>query len=186
MPVNPLVLYLIAALALTVVAAVVERPFYSAGGIRQHAIWYSIRANVVSAVICVLFVYPALVIVRGFDPEPHWLAFIVLVSTLIERRELRAYTQVRLSFGRVLIANVASGAVWLLFGVLLNAADKPHLRVTVQPYQATFSLILAVGCMLAVVAAFVIPFVARRRNTPSAEQPTTTLDPTFTSPPQPS
>jgi len=148
-------------LPLSVLAAVIERPFYSAAGVERHAVWYSIQANVVSLLIG----YPIVLLVAFLSDVVGevilalWPFAAVAISTYIEWKYLNAKARVRrrLSLGAVLGANVLSALVCVLMLVPLYSFDRPDVKLALRPYQSPLSIVLGIGCIVATVAAFIIP-----------------------------
>ena len=120
-------------LPLSVLAAVIERPFYTAAGVERHSVWYSIQANVVSLLIG----YPIVLLVAllsdvvGEVILALWPFAAVAISTYIERRYLNAKARVRrpLPFGPVLGANMLSALVCVLILVPLHTFDRPDVKL---------------------------------------------------------
>src|SRR5690606_25985447 len=110
-------------LPLSVMAAVIERPLLSAAGLRRHAVWYSIQANVVSLLVGypLVLIVAALADVFGDEALMLWPFAAVLISTCVEWAYLnwRAACQPRLHFGRVLGGNLVSALACLLLFIPL-------------------------------------------------------------------
>jgi len=75
---------------LSIVATVIERPFWTSAGLGRHAVWYSILANFVSLIVGVLIV----VILPMMYPEIVkrifllWPFAAVFMSVVVERTYL--------------------------------------------------------------------------------------------------
>ncbi len=148
-------------LPLSVMAAIIERPFLTAGGLRRHTVWYSIQANFLS-----LIVGYALVILVPFGGEVLYVFIAVSLSTVIERAYLnrRAHMDRPLRVGWVIAANVVSGGICLLLLIPVHALDHNDIKNALRPYQLPFSILLGAGCSWAVVAAFIVPNWERKKR----------------------
>jgi hypothetical protein len=71
-----------AAILATVLAGVLERPFVSRAGVKENAIWYSLQANLVSAVIGLLCMPLAVALLETFPPL--WCLAAVTISIISE------------------------------------------------------------------------------------------------------
>jgi hypothetical protein len=162
-------------LPLSVMAAVIERPLLSAAGLRRHAVWYSIQANVVSLLVGypLVLIVAALADVFGDESLMLWPFATVAISAAVEWAYLnwRAACQPRLHFGRVLGGNMVSALACLLLFIPLLALNQPQVRNALRPYQLSLNIALGVICLIAVVAAFLVPHLADRSTAARKEAP---------------
>src|SRR3954454_12933729 len=128
-------------LPLSVLAALVERPFYSLAGVRRHAIWYSLQANLVS--LGVGFVATLIAAFVTDSMRQHYALFevwpfvAVCVSILVERWYLQSRTRPEVvKWGWSALGNMLSAAlcVGLLFLVVYLRLTFPALRRALIPY----------------------------------------------------
>lgn len=146
-------------LPLSVMAAVIERPFLTVAGLKQGTVWYSIQANFVS----LLAGYPLVCLAAGLASLGDgalllWPFAAVLISTIIER----AYINKRvggpvLPLGWALAANVVSALTCILILVPVRALDRPEIKQALLPYRTVLSVVLGLFCVAAVVGSFVVP-----------------------------
>jgi len=149
-------------LPLSVMAAVIERPFLTAAGLKRDTVWYSIQANFIS----LLAGYPLVCVAAGLESFGGamllWPFAAVLISTVIERAYMNKTVGLVLPFGWVLGANTVSALACVMILVPVHALDRPEIKYALLPYGIFLSVVLGLFCLVAVVAAFVIP----RRQTP--------------------
>ena len=157
-------------LPLSVLAAFVERPFYSLAGVRRPTIWYSLQANLVS--LGVGFVATMIQIIvtdamkRYYALFEEWPFIAVCISILVERW----YLQIRLrpdrvKWGWTALGNILSAAlcVGILFLVVYLRAEFPGLRRALAPYVVPLWCVAFMGSAVLFVASFILP---RRKTTP--------------------
>jgi hypothetical protein len=148
-------------LPLSVLAAFVERPFYSRAGVNRHTIWYSLQANLVSLLVGFAAMLLA-VLLSNANPASltAWPLLAVCVSIVIERWYLqRRVRPVRVSWGWTAVGNVVSAA--LCVGVALLVADLrshfPGLRGVLHSYVMPLEVFAFVGSAALFVVAFLQP-----------------------------
>jgi hypothetical protein len=173
-------------LPLSVLAAFVERPFYSLAGVHQHTIWYSLQANLISLGVGVVATFFAAVI---GDSLHHYYALFavwpflaVCVSIVVERAYLR-YRRQRFAvrWGWTIAGNVVSAGlcIALLFLVEILQPVLPQLRQALTPYNFGLTLFAFAGSA----ALFFYSFVPTNRSRPSRfAAPTMLSDPARPSP----
>ena len=154
-------------LPLSVMAAFVERPFYSLAGVKRHTIWYSLQANLVSlgvgfvGTLIAAFVADAM---RQYDaPFVVWPFLAICVSILVERwyLQLRARPNF-VKWGWSALGNVLSAAlcVGVLFLVVYLRRTFPGLRQTLHPYAGPLQIIAFVGSAALFLVSFREPATA--------------------------
>jgi hypothetical protein len=152
-------------LPLSLLAGVLERPFYSRAGISRWAIWYSLQANLISLLVGYLLLPIAIFAFAGVGPL--WMPVSVFISIAVERAYLkRRARSAGFDFGWRWVSswgNVFSA--FALVGVLLMAGpfDTPRNKTLLFPY---FSTLTGVGfgiSLLAFTIAFIIPAAGTRR-----------------------
>ena len=151
-------------LPLSIMAAIIERPFLTAAGVERHAVWYSIRANVLSLLAGYVLVFVGLILIHDEDALLiFWPFAAVLISTALERSYLSARAPLRrqLPFTTVLAANVVSALVCVLLLVPVTMLDQAEIKDALRPWQLPLSIVLATVCAAAVVMSYVIPRKAR-------------------------
>lgn len=150
-------------LPLSVLAAVLERPFYSRAGIGRWAIWYSLQANLASLLVGYLLL--PIAVIALYNVGPLWLPVSIFLSIIVERKYLQWRTR-SLGFNggwkHVTWANIFSALA--LVGVLLLSTpfDTSQNRYALFPYKG---LLIGVGLGVSAVAfavAFIIPVVGAR------------------------
>jgi hypothetical protein len=151
-------------LPLSVLAAFVERPFYTLAGIEHKTIWYSLQANFLSLVIGIvilLVVGPILIFTPlgmildppsidwelfGVSLDPlglGWALFAIAASTFIEGRFLsRRHPHAKGFWLWTAIGNVTSAAGCIALLVLILGLRKhfPDWGEAVKPYELTLNL----------------------------------------------
>jgi hypothetical protein len=152
-------------LPLSVLAAVLERPFHTRAGIKRWTVWYSLQANFASLLVgyILIFVTIPAVYAIGF----FWFPVAVSISILIERKYLmwRARSAgFDCRWQWVSWANVLSA--FALVGVLMLSApfETPAIKHSLVPYR--FALTIA-GIGISFVAfgiAFAVPFFGARHQ----------------------
>jgi hypothetical protein len=166
-------------LPLSVLAAFLERPFVSLAGVRRHAIWYSLQANVVSLLAGYVGLFATAFIEDTFrlwgpnDPVFAVWPFVAIgLSVVVERLYLTARVPtVRIRWGWMILANVLSAAacIGVLVLVIYIRGRYPALGRAVTPYHAALQIVAGTGSAALLLAAFVIPRKSSTRQ--PASQP---------------
>jgi hypothetical protein len=157
-------------LPLSVLAAFIERPFVTLSGVRPHALWYALQANLVSLLVGYVGLFGAAVIVDAsklWGPNDAlfmvWPFVAVALSAIVERSYLAARTRPgRVTWGWIVLGNVLSAAmcVGLLFLVVFLRREFRASRLVLAPCQDALHLVAGLGSIGVYVAAFRI---TRRR-----------------------
>ncbi len=158
-------------LPLSVLAAVVERPFYSRGGVGgQKAIWYSLQANLISLVVgfVLLLVFGLLASAVGLGASDAtfflvWPIVAIGLSSVIERAHLvRRSGEPDISWPWVIAGNVVSAAACftLLFPIQWVREHHAHWANMLRPHAPA----LQVGAGIASLIVFGFAFHAGRRQ----------------------
>ena len=155
-------LTMLLALPASVLAAVVERPFFKRAGVSQQTIWYSLQANFISLLIG----YATLPIPLFFAFWPpyeylvFWSPIAVLLSYFSERAYLSFVNQGRFRPLRgvwIIAGNCVSS---LLLALIPICADELNRRKPLLAWDLALSHGLLIGLAAAVsLAAFLIAFV---------------------------
>jgi hypothetical protein len=158
----------------TLVAAVLERPFVSRAGIQTHALTRSIRANVLSWLVGLFFVF-----LLGSNQVAVMLAILyfilaIPISILIEGGYYWAILKRRgggLRWRWVIAANVISSVclVALDFVPSILQEKYPRLEFVVEPNRPTLYWILAI-ISVALVAFALRPLGKGQRVVPEASE----------------
>src|SRR4051794_6270944 len=149
-------------LPLSVLAAVLERPFYTRAGVERWAIWYSLQANLVSLLVGYLLLPVAMIAL--YTVGPLWLPFSVFLSIVIERKYLKWRAG---GFdGRwkwMSWANVFSALA--LVGVLMLSVpfDTFQNKLALFPYRDILTYIGIAVSIIAFGVSFIVPAVGKRR-----------------------
>jgi len=145
-------------LPLSVLAAVVERPFYTLAGVRRNTIWYSLQANLVS--LGVGFVGTLVAAPMGDAMYTVWPFLAVAVSIVVERN----YLQRRVSPNVVIwewtiLGNMLSAAlcVAILYFIVYLRNAYPAWDHRMRPYAPTIQVITFFGCAAAFAYSFLWP-----------------------------
>jgi hypothetical protein len=157
-------------LPLSVLAAFIERPFVMRSGVRRHALWYSLQANLVSLLVGYVGLFGAVVVVNAFNLSGAdsalftiWPLIAVAISAIVERSYLAARTRpVRVTWGWNILGNVLSAGtcVGLLFLVVYLRREFWESRMVLAPYQDALHIVAGLGSIGMYIAAF---RVTRRR-----------------------
>jgi hypothetical protein len=162
-------------LPLSVLAAFLERPFFSLAGVRTNTIWYSLQANFVSLLVG----YIATMVVIPFVMSPI-VAFVMLwpfVALAISVATEWKYIQFRnpshrIAWEPVAVGNVVSAAVCIatLFLVQWLRSQLPRVSISLRAYEDAMTTAVAV----VTVGLFVASFIAtlNRRGAPNSAEPT--------------
>jgi hypothetical protein len=154
-------------LPLSVLAAILERPFYTRAGVEKWAIWYSLQANFVSLLVGYLLLPIALFSLYWVGLL--WLPVSVFLSIVVERKYLKwRATGFDGGWKRVSWANVFSALA--LIGVLLLSMplDSYRNKLALFPYRDLLTHIgIAIGLVTFAVA-FIVPAVGKRVERRSA------------------
>jgi hypothetical protein len=166
-------------LPLSVLAAFIERPFYSRGGVPAHAIWYSLQANLVSLiagfVLLLVFGCLASAVCLGASDTAFFVAWPLLavcLSSVIERAYIaRRMGSGGVSWGWAAAGNVLSAAVCVgtLVAVGWLRTNRPGLRLLVQPYAPALNILALAGSCAVFGLAFFVN-CRRGRSIPAATQ----------------
>jgi hypothetical protein len=167
-------------LPLSVLAAYVERPFYTLAGIEQKTIWYSLQANLVSlfigfVIFMILFMTSPLWALTPLGmllepPSIGWVFFAIAASTYIEGRFLSRRHQSGKGFWRwTAIGNMASAGACIALLVMILGLRKriPDWGEAVKPFELILNLIALAGS----VALFFVAFRRTRGDTSDAPAP---------------
>jgi hypothetical protein len=158
----------------TVLAAVLERPFVTRAGVREHALWYSLQANFVSLVLGYVTFPLALVL---FILSGHgillWPPIAVTISIWSEgeysRRRVLRHGPLRWS--SIVWGNLLSNLVLLAvpYGAQPLYANRPTLVWDLDPDQDDlfWSALVASGGLF--VVSFLLP--GRMRHSPRSPGP---------------
>lgn len=148
------------ALPASVLAAVLERPFVTAAGVRDHALWFSLQANLVSLVVGYLTLPVGVYAI--FTIGPLWSIIAVGLSVVSEGwyYRWRVTKDSDLRWGPVIWGNLFSsiGLLLLPYATLAIKEAKPDLVWDLDPYQG----VLFWGSMSGSVLVFVVSFVPTR------------------------
>jgi hypothetical protein len=153
-------------LPLSIMAAIIERPFLTAAGMVRYTVWYSIRANVLSLLIG----YPLVLVAAALANASEgllvlWPFIAVAISTNIERAYLSTKIErgnAKLPWGSVLAANAVSALVCLLLLVPVYLLDTYEVKQALRPYQTMLSIVLGMICVAAVIGSIAVPAVGVR------------------------
>jgi hypothetical protein len=125
------------ALPASVLAAILERPFVTRAGVREHALCYSLQANVVSLIVGYLTL--PIGVFAIYTIGPLWSAIAVSISVISEGwyyrwRSLRGS---ELRWSCVIWGNLLSSFVLLLlpYAALALKTAHPTLVWNLNPYQ---------------------------------------------------
>lgn len=147
-------------LPLSVLAAFIERPFFSRAGLPTKAIWYSLQANFVSLLVG----YAATVIVIPLVMSPIdafgmiWPFVALGISVVTERQYLQMRNRSRrLAWGPVTAGNITSAAVSIgvLILVVWLRGRVPRICDAIREYEDVMTVVVAVGSLALFVGSFV-------------------------------
>lgn len=152
------------AIPMTLLAAVIERPFLTAAGITRFTLARSIQANLVSTLLGVLTVLPAVALVYVVGPTV-W-AIGVILSVVVERGFLKQSgpaDERSPRLGWIVIGNVVSSlTLWIIPFVVFAIQDAdPTVRTALKPYEFWLRLMTVGASGIAIIWACALPFVAR-------------------------
>ena len=147
-------------LPLSVLAAFIERPFFSRAGVSTRTIWYSLQANFVSLLVG----YAATMIVIPVLMSPNdafgliWPFAAWGISVVSERQYMQMRNRPRrVAWGPVTAGNVVSAAVSigiLIFVVWLRGL-VPRMCDALREYEDVMTVVVALGSLVLFVASFV-------------------------------
>ncbi len=160
-------------LPLSVLAAFIERPFYSLAGVTRQTIWYSLQANLISLVIGWVLVF----VVAGITDALRqtyaifevWPFLAVAISIVIERSYLNVKVRERnVAWGWSILGNALSAGlcVGLLF-YITYAKDSPayaSLRYALTPITPWLHLFAFIS------SAALFAYSFRRTRRPVADE----------------
>jgi hypothetical protein len=151
-------------LPLSVLAAFVERPFYSLAGVRRHAIWYSLQANLVSLGVGFVATLTATFVTDAAGNYSAifevWPFFAVCVSIAVERWYLQRRARPDIvKWGWTALGNILSAAlcVGILYLVVYLRVALPELRYALRPYAWPLHVFAFVGSAILFAFAFMRP-----------------------------
>lgn len=141
----------------SILAAVLERPFVTAAGVREGALWHSLRANAISLLVGYLSLplgVPALYIVG-----PLWSIVAVTLSILSEGWYLQGRSDRPFRWQPLIWGNLFSSFVLLLlpYAAIEIKHAKPELVWQLDPYQGWLWWGSVGGGIVVFVATFVFP-----------------------------
>ena len=153
-------------LPLSVLAAVLERPFYTRAGIGKWAIWYSLQANLISLLIGYLLL-PIAVMTLDSIIGLLWLPVSVFVSIVVERKYLkwRACTAgFNGSWMWVSWANIFSALALVGVLILSRPFDTDQNKLALFPYRDGLTYFGIGASVITFATAFIVPAVGSRRS----------------------
>jgi hypothetical protein len=146
------------------IARRLKPPLRTLSGVRRHALWYALQANLVSLLVGYVGLFSAAVMVDAFKrwgPNSAlfmvWPFVAVAISAIVERSYLAARTRPgRVAWGWIVLGNVLSAAtcVGLLFLVVFLRREFWASRLVLAPYQDALHLVAGLGSIGVYVAAF--------------------------------
>lgn len=157
----------------TLLAAFLERPFYTAAGVERSALWLSIQANVVSLIIgyaglpCVqMAIYGSAVLAVG------WIMAAVTVSVLSEGWYLYRQCGRELWWPPVVAGNAFSGFCLILIPQITAAIKEaqPTWALSVEPYWNELLYGSLAGSAVLIGLSFLVPWL-RGTEPPGPELP---------------
>jgi hypothetical protein len=149
-------------LPLSVLAAVLERPFYTRAGVERWAIWYSLQANLVSLLVGYLLLPVA--VITLYTVGLLWLPVSVFLSIVIERKYLKwRATGFDGRWKWVSWANVFSALA--LVGVLVLSVpfDTFQNKLALFPYRDALDYVGIAVSVVVFAVSFIVPAVGKRR-----------------------
>ncbi len=163
------------AIPMTLLAAVIERPFLTAGGLGRWTLARSIQANLCSTLIGVLTVLPATALAYTIGPFVWPIA--VTLSVLVERIFLTRTgpgDDRVLRLGWVVGGNLVSSPVlWIIpFAVFAIQDASPNVRSALAPHKGWLRLSTVGASGIAILSACIMPFLADSQ--PRARETATT------------
>ena len=152
------------AIPMTLLAALIERPFLTASGITRSTLARSIQANLASTLLGVLTVLPAVMFINVVGPLIFAVA--VALSITVECGFLKATgpaDQRSPRLGWIAAGNLASSSLlWIIPFVVFAIQDAdPNVRNALKPYESWLRLVTVGGSSIAITAACALPFVPR-------------------------
>jgi hypothetical protein len=148
----------------SVLAAFLERPFVAWAGVREHALWYSLQANLISLVIGYLTM--PIGIYAIYSIGPFWSVIAVSMSVVSERcyYQWRATEGSSVRWGPIVLANVFSSFVLLVLPsvTLVVKESFPNLELDLAPYQDALLWGSVGSCGVLFLASFFVPGLLRR------------------------
>lgn len=161
-------------LPLSVLAAFLERPFYSQAGVEHRALRYSLQANFISllAGIVGIFVFAPLVM----SPAGSTFGLLVPIaavgiSIFVEGNCLRSTIRpAKLDGIWVVLANIFSAGICIMVMVAVRAIrdDFPVFARQFQPFETPLGIGLTVVCLVVLLGSFYDPS-AKPRTAPNVE-----------------
>lgn len=145
-------------LPLSMLAGVLERPFYTTAGVKRHAVWYALQANLISLVAGYLLIIPFGAV---FDAVLvlAWPPVAIALSIIIERHYLKARGVLE-SSGRwlpIILGNLFSAGVCILIPLPTHLLYSETARLFLLPYSTPLTWFAGIGSAAVFVFAFIVP-----------------------------
>jgi hypothetical protein len=160
------------ALPASVLAAVLERPFVCRAGVREHAFWYSLQANLVSLVIG--YVTLPIGVYAIYTIGPLWSIVAVGMSIASEGQyyQWRVLKSSELRWSAVIWGNVFSSLILLLlpYAALWIKEAKPSLVWELSPYEEPLFWGSVTGSFIVFILSFGVPRLLGYKNTPAVNE----------------
>jgi hypothetical protein len=149
----------------SVLAAFLERPFVTWAGVREHTLWYSLQANLVSLLIGYVTLPVGMTAI--YTIGPLWSLIAVAMSVVSERcyYQWRAREDSKVRWWPIVLANVFSSFVLLVLpsiGLMIKEGF-PHLELELAPYQHVLLWGSVGGGAVLFAASFFVPSLLRRK-----------------------
>lgn len=159
-------LALLLALPMTVLAAILERPFVSRVGVKKHALWYSLQANFVSMILGYL-TFPIALASAYSAGQLLWPFVGVSISIFSEGWYYRwrgVADGSRFQWRWIVAGNLLSNAVLLMIPFITERVKEyqPDLVWKVEPYETNLLWVVVMGSLAAFILGFVIPALGRK------------------------
>jgi hypothetical protein len=164
----------------SILAAFIERPFYTRSGITGSTLWYSLQANFVSTIVGILLIpigYPAL-----YTLGPLWSVVAFGISCLVEFAYLSWKTGEPPSIRWFVAGNATSALVLVLIPPVAIHLRETYYDATstLDPYSASMMWSATIGSLVLFLASFLIPsFVTRQKPPPVSLTPSDREDMSF-------
>jgi hypothetical protein len=143
---------LVYAFPASLLAAMIERPFLTAAGLKRNTLVFSLRANLLSTIAGIMLIpigYPAF-----YAIGPFWCLAAFGVSCVVEIVYLRRFSHQRFTRGFIIAGNAVSSAVLMMIPTIAVAIKQGHPRLawSLEPHQTWMTgsaLAASVGVFLA-------------------------------------